>query len=128
MTPEGVEFTTEDFYQLLGIGVLVSAASALATEKLIKPILVSLVKHALVRAMLVRFAPVVVCIILTFSLLPLAIVYWTPAVDADMVTWPVHLILGTVGGAGSSWAYSLWDGIVRRFLEQWTGGSLESDR
>jgi len=126
MIPEGVEFTTEDFYQLLGIGVLVSAASALTVEKLIKPMAISLIKHTLVRAIVIRFAPILVCIWLTYALLPLAIVYWTPAVDASLVTWQVQILLGIVGGAGSSWAYNIWEGVVRLFLKKWTGGKNES--
>lgn len=113
------EMTTEDMVQLFVVGVGVSAAVAIAVEKLVRPG-ANMLREPW-RSFVLLLAPVVLSIVFTVPLLPIAVLYLAP-VDPGRLTVGVRVIVGIIGGVGSSYAYNVWDGVSRRIVETWIGG------
>lgn len=112
-----MELTHQDVLELFAVGSAVSASIALIVEKLLAPYLRMLVEPW--RGISLRFVPVLLGIILTVVLFPVAVLMLTQ-IDHEWATWRITVPLGVIAGAGASYAYELWQGVARALLERFS--------
>lgn len=112
-----MELTHQDLLELFAVGSAVSASIALIVDKLFAPYLRMLAQPW--RSISLRFVPVLLGILLTMSLFPVAVKLLT-VVDHQWATWRITVPLGVIAGAGASYAYELWQGVARALLERFS--------
>lgn len=115
------EMTNEDMLQLFMVGTGVSFATALTVENVIRPFAPDRDEKPLQRKLLLLLSPLPINVLFTVPLFPVAVQYLT-RVDPTLVSVWVCVILGLMGGVGSTWAYDIWDGIGPLLFERWAKG------